>query len=109
VVKASEGKSAEDLMNVFVQAVTVIGHMLESAFIGLLVETGENAPAKYFVKEPRNPYQDDRSRLHETQRRFAACSDLITLIGDVLPAPFGPRKPKASAGRTLGKLSGRHL
>jgi hypothetical protein len=47
----SEGKSAQDFMNVFVHAVAVIGHVLESAFIGLLIEAGENAPAKYFVKE----------------------------------------------------------
>ena len=42
----SEGKSAEAFMNVLVQAVAVIGHVLESAFIGLVVEAGEKAPTK---------------------------------------------------------------
>lgn len=43
--------TAEKFMELFFDAVTVIGHVLESAFIGLLIEAGETDPRKYFVKE----------------------------------------------------------
>ena len=47
----TDGQTADDVMRVFLSAVTVVGHVIEAAFIGLLVEAGETQPTKYFVKE----------------------------------------------------------
>jgi hypothetical protein len=46
-----DDRSAEDFIGVFLHAVTVIGHVLEAAFLGLLVEAGAINPARYLVKE----------------------------------------------------------
>jgi hypothetical protein len=47
----AEGKTAEDFIKTFEHAVTIVGHVLESACLGLLIEAGETQPMKFFVKE----------------------------------------------------------
>lgn len=51
VLDVPVGTTAEGFMKTFLDAVTSIGHLLEAAFLGILVEVGEPKPSKYFVKE----------------------------------------------------------
>ena len=58
----TSSQTAEGFMELFLDAVTVVGHVLESAFIGLLIEAGETDPRKYFVKETEPHDNDERGR-----------------------------------------------
>jgi hypothetical protein len=51
VSELGEGASPDDLVDHFPRAAAHVGHVLECAFLGLLVEAGVSTPGQYVVRE----------------------------------------------------------
>jgi hypothetical protein len=50
-LEVPDDRTAEDFVAMFARAVATIGHVLEAAFLGLLVDAGEADPRVYLLKE----------------------------------------------------------